>query len=487
MESSLRFTCATGAIVGSIAVACSASPEFKAFQGFETAAETDEFVKTFGRFIEFPDRDWDGAITDMDVILFFGDPFVMPTVIDENEDGLLDVKDAEITLRRTLAALAGDFNADGRIDDQDPAIGIDAVIRAKKYPHSFNQHMPFLAGEQLRLDLGDFARGFGASRGGDEGDRHDSALTTTIETLAEELLHDAGGGTVGVEENPHVVFFSSQFPGGERPIGWPPNHARTSSERWLEHAAPWSRSHAIISSSQRWPSNHEIHVSLGWDQIPPTDHAFLVSRLDWPPNHRWSISESWSDSPPGPSHRQQVSRVWPPSHTFANSRIEEHRSDISAAFPDDEPRTLPRPSDHLNDMSRSWGPVHDQSLSDQDIWPDDVWPEDHTTQASRGSPYHNKAVSDHGWPPNHDGSISSQWFDHAFQTSSTWPPSHFYGMSTTWPPNTRPRWPANHVAAVSETWYEPEDDLPWLPGDHSVLTTAQDIKDLLGVVPATSP
>lgn len=47
------------------------------------------------------------------------------------------------------------------------------------------------------------------------------------------------------------------------------------------------------------------------------------------------------------------------------------------------------------------------------------------------------------WPPNHDKTTSSDYSQHAVNTSQSWPPTHSFQHSQTWPPN--------HSATISSS------------------------------------
>lgn len=415
------------------------------FESIETARSSNEFVVAFGQIVEFPDMDHDGAITDYDVIAYLAGPFTCATVTDLNADGAVDIIDARLTLTTLLMALSGDLNADAVIDATD--VGL-ANAAANGDP----EVTPLLEGQPIALDASDLA--LIAAQAGSGGGAGTWLTMEPIDTLTGVLLPDEpGAGDVGgVEENDHVGFFSSQYPGGERPLYYPKNHSVSVTTQW-GHFQATSDIHDMVHSNSSWPANHENHISWGWDQNPTSAHQLMVSRLYWPPDHLVAESQGW----PTPSHdpiqyhRWDVSRAWPPNHQFTNTRTLEHRTDWSAVYPDQPARLTPRPSDHAEIISQSWGPVHDEALSL------------------------------YGWPPNHNGSVSSTWStpSHMYQTSLNWPPSHYHSMSATWPDGMRPQWPANHVRASSNSWAEPDEDMPWFPADHSLLTTAQDIKDLV--------
>lgn len=81
------------------------------------------------------------------------------------------------------------------------------------------------------------------------------------------------------------------------------------------------------------------------------------------------------------------------------------------------------------------------------------------------------------FPPNHEYSISEQWYQqppfgppdgHQYGTSQNgWPPNHYWQISTEWPiehviATSDIEWPSNHLHAISSTW--PDDHAAGLSG-----------------------
>ncbi|MCC6662018.1 MAG: hypothetical protein IT437_14170 [Phycisphaerales bacterium] len=175
--------------------------------------------------------------------------------------------------------------------------------------------------------------------------------------------------------------------------GWPPTHFASFSQTW-------STGHEV-SSSSRYPPNHNYLISKGWQGHDATVSGF------WPPNHERVRSDGWTYY----QHDIAFSRFWPPSHSMAYS-------------------------------NGSWPQGHERSASRQAPPP----VTEHQLEFSATWPPEPPAI----WPPNHIPGVSATWPpSHATSTSYSWPPNHLKAASDTWSPGDHSNWPPSHVQDTS--------------------------------------
>ncbi len=455
------------------------------FQLLNTLDSQHVFVDAFHEYVQPQDLNNDGFVSDLEFMEFILDPLVFTNTFDLNGDGIVDESDDELALRNILMAMLGDRTLDGSVGVadleillQDNYVETGSIERARAdgvLPSEFSTlSNPDVGPPAPPPSIGDVEH---VSR--NINDNTQQIVDEIIDTRRELLLAQQHGGfeaqddeyqlmgdedIAGIEEYPHHQFFSDQYPGRKRPAHYPPNHAVTVTAEWGEHRTNFSSQtgrHDLWVSNQFWPANHLNDISYGW-RISPGDHQKIYSRLTWPPNHLVVPSHGWPA--PGdsiPAHDSATSKSWPPSHTVSNSNSSEHRQDWSAAYPEESfPVFIP--------------PIHSQIISG-------THPGNHYIQTSNTIPgTHDEALSGYGWPPNHTGTISVGWTpgNHTYALSAGWPPNHYHTMSRGWPDDGWPGWPANHTADWSGGM-TPDEFPDFFPPDHNMLSTAQDLKDLI--------
>lgn len=414
------------------------------------------------------DLDGDGSVTDADFVLWIGSQLDRIEMVDVDGDEEWTVYDEAGSLALLLNKLSGDVNASGAVNVFDGLEVVGQVVSAQE----IDEYTP------INLPTGDINFDLAATMTDVElvlGVATNRPLPEPVE-VAVNILAFVGSSTINWAERGHVPSISESYPDG-LPSSVPPNHSNSISRTWNPTKPKWWDSPLHTKSvSKLWPANHDYTISDGWG---PLEHQYVISRL-WPTNHEVIPSESWHPNvwqPEGHSvivsphqlHIDSTSLAWDPQHERSVSVSREHDRIYSGRGPlkhvaatsqrvldpDADPIFFPARTTHAELISLNWG--------------------------------HDIVTSHLEWPPNHEGNFSTTWQPefHVMNTSIRWPGNHQYVVSTTWKDDKGPRdypWPPNHHAKISTGWdASPAPDsgpLLW-PPDHSILTTIQQVRDLI--------
>ncbi|MEO1716184.1 MAG: hypothetical protein AAFR76_03640 [Planctomycetota bacterium] len=347
----------------------------------------------------------------------------------------------------------GDLDSDGVVTAADQILAVENMLRTS-YGKATVDGSQTVGTSDFQAILSGASTGNLSADVNVDGTAGADDVIAVIPVVGNEIPSDFDFSTAAYQLHEYILAIETHGTGYFMVAGCEPeDHLSGISNTWTPDVPPWWPPNHLLSSSINWnpdPVPHITHNSINDTITPQPDPHSKSTSKTWPPNHTRDTSNTYP-----PDHSQAYSRYWPPSHTSAAS---------NTWYPDP-------PDIHDETVSRGYWPGH---ATDSSGWQEG--PPDH--QGSITSDWdHGVATSSTQWPPNHDGTVSQGWGPpavHSQGRSASYPPSHVSDASRTW--DGPEYWPPNHTSSMSSDWGEPNDgNWPVFPPDHSWWSTAESV------------